>query len=92
MSREIDAFEFMQGRNQCSDAVRGNDSVRSDLIDLTLELRAEKPRAIAVSDPAKPRAAPWIWLPRTQIEIERKRASTVVVTLPEWPAKQKGLV
>lgn len=92
---DADTFDFMQDRasprERFGDApVRGTDSVRSDLVDLTLELRAEKPLAIAVSDPAK-RGAPWVWLPRSQIEIARDGAA-VTVTLPAWLAKDKGLV
>lgn len=101
MSREVDAFDFMKqgerARVRFGDAggdepIRGNDSVRSDLVDLTLELRQIKPLAIAVSDPAKPHAAPWVWLPKSEIEFERKGKTAVLVTLPEWLAKQKGLV
>ena len=92
-----DSFDFMRdrdaGRGRFGEAqIRGNDSVRSDLVDLTLELRAEKALSIAVSDPAKPRAAPWVWLPRSQIEIEKISGAYVVVTLPQWLAKDKGLV
>ena len=97
MNREGDAFEFMRDRDSargrfCDEPIRGNDSMRSDLVDLTLELRAEKPLSIAVSDPAKPSATPWVWLPKSQIEFVRKSASVVEVTMPEWIAKQKGLV
>jgi hypothetical protein len=62
----------------------------SDLVDLTLQLRQEKPLAIAITDPAKAGAA-WIWLPKSQIEFEKKSAGVVVVTLPEWLAVDKGL-
>jgi hypothetical protein len=63
----------------------------SDLIDLTLTFRCEKPLAIAVSDPAKPRA-PWVWVPKSQVEVQKVDATTVVVTLPEWLAKDKQLI
>jgi hypothetical protein len=97
MARMRDVDEFMRERNETrgrfgDDEVRGNDSVRSDLVDLTLQLRCERPSSIAVSDPAKPRAAPWTWLPRSQIEIEKKSASVVVVTVPKWLAREKGLI
>lgn len=96
MSRERDTFEFMAARDASrrragDDELRGNDSARSDLVDLALELRAEKPLAIAVVDPAKPGGA-WVWLPKSQIEIERKGRGAVVVTLPAWLARDKGLV
>ena len=97
MSRFRDTFEFMQERDAPrgrfgEEPIRGNDSVRSDLVDLTLELRRENPLSIAVTDPAKPRAMPWVWLPKSAIEFEKKSASVVVVTLPRRLAKDKGLV
>lgn len=80
------------GENECgNDRITGNDSVRSDLVDLTLTLRHEKPLAIAVTDPAQAQAK-WIWLPKSKIEFERKGGMTIVVTLPGWLAKEKGLV
>jgi hypothetical protein len=93
--RDVD--EFMRERNEArgrfgEEPIRGNDSVRSDLVDLTLQLRFERPSSIAVSDPVKPRATPWTWLPRSQIEIEKKSASVVVVTLPKRLAREKGLI
>lgn len=33
-----------------------------------------------------------VWLPRSQIEFERKRSGEVTVTMPEWLAIEKGLV
>jgi hypothetical protein len=66
----------------------------SDLIDLTLMLKAQTAKAIGVIDPAKPslnNGQP-IWLPRSQIEFEAGRAGTVVVAIPEWLAKDKGLI
>lgn len=63
----------------------------SDLVDLTLELRQEKPLAIAVTNPAKP-GGKWIWLPKSQIEFESKGVGIAVVTLPQWLAHEKGLI
>ena len=64
----------------------------SDLVDLTLQLRFEKPLSVAVTDPAKPQKQEWTWLPKSQIEFEKKGGVAVVVTLPEWLARSKGLV
>lgn len=62
------------------------------LHDLTLTLRNDKkPLAIAVTDPAR-RGSEWIWLPRSQIEIQSVTGTAIVVTVPEWLAKEKGLV
>lgn len=60
------------------------------LHDLTLELKHDKPLAIAVTDPAKP-GSKWIWLPKSKIEFEINGAF-VTVTIPEWLAKEKGLI
>ena len=80
------------GENECgNESIRGNDSVRSDLIDLILHLQDERPLSIAVTDPAKP-GAKWEWLPKSKIEFERKSQSLVEVTMPRWLAKEKGLV
>lgn len=64
----------------------------SDLRDLTLQWRMEKENAIAVTKPGDDDAR-WAWLPKSQIEYERKAGGReVVVTLPEWLAVEKGLV
>ena len=64
----------------------------SDLVDVTLVLRNDsKPKAIAVSDPAKSQAE-WIWLPRSQIEIDDRGGGIVVVSMPSWLAQAKGLI
>lgn len=89
------------GDNESS-AVRGNDSVRSDLVDIAMvnHLDSERPKSVLVSlDGQKSRA---VWLPKSQIEIvttgpiERKKAwhtiQAVTITLPLWLAKDKGLV
>jgi uncharacterized protein YecE (DUF72 family) len=70
----------------------------SDLHDLTLILKHEKPAAIAVVDSAKPHLndGKWIWLPKSQVEWAYARThgkdQAVVVTLPAWLARDKGLI
>jgi hypothetical protein len=66
----------------------------SDLHDLTLILKAQTAKAIGVIDPAKPELnnGQPIWLPKSQVEFEHGKAGTVVVTIPEWLAKDKGLI
>lgn len=80
----------LQERGHARPRVNG----QSDLHDLTLTFRHEKPASIAVTDPSKPRLndGKWIWLAKSQIEFERGRGDTVVVTLPEWLAVEKGLL
>lgn len=63
---------------------------RSDLVDLTLQLHADTPRAILVSDDGD--SANAVWLPKSQIEFETKASGIVEVTCPEWLAIERGLV
>lgn len=62
---------------------------KSDLIDITMQLHAETAKAILVSDDGDKDKA--VWLPLSQVEIERKAKGIVVVTLPQWLAEQRGL-
>jgi hypothetical protein len=73
------------------DVVRGNDSVRSDLKDFVLHLRVEREKAIGVAQDDTPDAK-LIWLPKSQIEFEKKPGGLVRVTMPEWLAIEKGLL
>lgn len=62
----------------------------SDLIDIKMKVHAETKKAILVSDDEDRDKA--IWLPLSQIEIERLQKGFIMVTLPEWLAIEKGLV
>lgn len=63
----------------------------SDIIDLDVIMRAETAAAILVAETEDALKA--VWLPKSQIEIERKIGSRIVtITLPEWLATDKGLV
>lgn len=64
--------------------------MKSDLIDITVQLLRETEAAILVAD-ADPEDA--TWLPKSQVEIEpADNGSLHVVTLPEWLALDKGLI
>lgn len=63
---------------------------RSDLTELDLQLHQETDKAILVSDDGNRENA--VWLPRSQIEIERGPRGGISVTLPEWLAIDKELV
>jgi hypothetical protein len=79
-------------RGRFGDAeVRGNESVRSDLVDFTFLLRDEKPLALAVSQ-TEGSQAKWIWLPKSKIEFVLKGKGLVEVTMPQWLAREKGLI
>lgn len=70
----------------------------SDLIDLTMRKHAETKHAVLVSDDGIEKNA--VWLPLSQIEIApvlgttgaTAASGTILVTLPEWLAIDKGLV
>lgn len=60
------------------------------LADITVALHHETDKAVLVSDDGDRENA--VWLPKSKIEIEHKQGNTVEVTLPEWLAKDKGLI
>lgn len=66
--------------------------MKSDLVDLDVQIHASTEKAILVSTDGERANA--VWLPLSQIEVERKRGkvSLAVVTVPEWLATEKGLV
>ena len=71
---------------------------RSDLIDLTMRKHAETKHAVLVSDDGVEKNA--VWLPLSQIEVApvlgttgaTAASGTILITLPEWLAIDKGLV
>jgi hypothetical protein len=69
---------------------------RSDIIDITVEIRSNDPKrnAVAVFDGQTDENGRevWIWLPRSQIEIAEMDGRTVEVSLPEWLALTKELI
>lgn len=63
---------------------------KSEIIDVTMQVHHETERAILVSDDGdKDRA---VWLPFSQIEIERQLGGLVIITLPTWLAQDKGII
>lgn len=93
--RTRDTYAAMQPRQRglFGDAEQAGPTraARSNLVDLTLELREDRPLSIAVTDPARP-GGKRLFLPKSQIEYEIKAPGVVVVTLPEWLARDKGLI
>jgi hypothetical protein len=55
--------------------------------EITVEILRESERAIQVTDGDVTE-----WLPKSQLEYEGEAGQTVVVTMPEWLAKDKGLI
>lgn len=64
--------------------------MKSDLIDLDMFIHAETAKAVLVSDDGDNDRA--VWLPKSQVEVEIIKGNQVTVTLPEWLAKDKGLL
>jgi hypothetical protein len=63
---------------------------KSGLVDIEVEIRAETEKAVQVFD-----GQDTVWLPKSQVEIERPRpghTAPTIVTLPEWLAQDKGLI
>jgi hypothetical protein len=59
----------------------------SNLVDIAVEFRHETTKAILVHDGAKE-----VWLPKSQVEYEHSGKGGVIVTMPEWLAKDKRLI
>ena len=64
--------------------------MKSDLVDVTMRLHHSTERAVLVSDDGDEKKA--AWLPLSQIEVAQRHGGTVEITMPEWLAKDKGLI
>ncbi len=64
--------------------------MKSDLVDIEMQLHAKTSKAVLVSDDGDKAKA--VWLPLSQVEVEEKAGGIVIITMPEWLAIQRGLV
>lgn len=65
--------------------------MKSDLVDIAAVRHAETDKAILVSETGEKSDA--VWLPKSQVEIENDgHKNFITVTMPEWLAKDKGLI
>lgn len=86
-------------------AVNGNYPASADTIDLEMVLHYDTGKAIQVSDTGEESRA--VWLPKSQIQINNNSGKTIpatkkdgqrtvlpviTVSIPEWLAKDKGLI
>lgn len=62
---------------------------RRELYDAAFELHAETEKAILVSDDGGKTKH---WLPKSQIEFEKRDDGSVEVTMPVWLAEEKEIV
>lgn len=60
---------------------------RSDLVDVTVTFVRESERAWCVNDGTKD-----VWIPKSKGELERQARGVCELTIPEWLAKEKGLI
>jgi len=68
--------------------------MKSNIVDVTVFLHHETSQAILVSDSGNKETA--VWLPKSMVEYEPATAigksDVYVVSLPEWKAKDAGLI
>ncbi len=67
--------------------------MKSNLVDIECTIATERDLSIAVADGTMEpyeggERLKWVWLPKSQIEIN----GDGTVTMPEWLAKEKGLI
>ena len=62
-----------------------------DLHEFTLQLHRETAQAVFVSDDGQVKRA--VWIPRSQCaSIDERPCGIVVIEIPEWLAKDKGIL
>lgn len=61
-----------------------------ELTDITLELHFETEKAYLFSDDGDREKAKWV--PKSQVEIEKKRDNIYEVTMPIWLAAKNGWI
>lgn len=64
--------------------------MKSDLIDVTMQLHHRTDLAVLASDDGDKENA--VWLPLSQVEVLTKENGIIEVTMPGWLAVEKGLV
>jgi hypothetical protein len=62
--------------------------MKSDLFDIIVQIIGETDKAVKVYDDSGDE----IWLPKSQIEIDRRRNGYAEIAMPEWLAKEKGFL
>lgn len=64
--------------------------MKSDLIDIAMQIHAKTEKAVLASDDGD--EAKTVWLPLSQIEMERRSGAFYIITMPDWLAIDKGLI
>ena len=55
------------------------------LVDIACFIRTETPRAWLINDGKRE-----VWVPKSQAEVDEDHGT--IITMPEWLAKEKGLI
>lgn len=63
---------------------------KRELVDITCEVRKETDKGLAIWDGEEDKDGKevWTWLPKSEVEVN----DDGTITLPEWLAKNKGLI
>ena len=61
--------------------------MKSDLVDIACTVRTETARAWLINDGTRE-----VWVPKSQVEVEIVGTKSAIATMPEWMAKEKGLI
>ena len=61
----------------------------TDILDTTVEIHAETDRAIFASQDGDEDSA--VWLPLSQIEVNKRRGDVADISVPDWLAEREGL-
>lgn len=64
--------------------------MKSDLIDVTMKIHHQTERAVFASDDGDVEHA--VWLPLSQVEVSPRGDGTAEIAMPEWLARERGLV
>ena len=65
-------------------------TARANLTDLTVTIHAQTTAAIMVSDDGEREHA--CWLPLSETEVNERKGAIAEITIPEWLAKDRGLI
>jgi len=60
---------------------------RSDLVDISCTVKNLTERAVLIDDGTRQ-----VWLPLALVEVDHQPLKASTVTLPEWLAKERGLI
>lgn len=93
MGDTFDKFQPPERGRFGDNEIRGNDSVRSSLVDVTVTFVTATEKAIGVVAEGT-KVGPTIYLAKSLIEYEPREprnGQTIEVTMPRWLAKREGL-